>query len=169
MACRSVAAGTLSRGRTRSAPVRLRPGSPSRGHRARDQSKHSRRLQSTPHIVRYPATVGGGQSIAVGLDTAIPARMAINRGATLYIAGWCFHESRPIRHVCFVVDGEEQPVMASNMPRRGIVAHSSSSKRTKSWRGGFWGHALLRTRDAAHVTDVSLRVRAGSDVVDHRL
>jgi len=81
-----------------------------------------------------------------GLDTPMPETMLVKRAAALYLAGWIFHRTRPIRKVEIVVDGHPQPVIASHMPRYDVYRQwrDATSNSTYPYRSGFWALVELR-------------------------
>ena len=90
--------------------------------------------------------------------------------ATVYVAGWCFHETRPIRTVEIVVNGMPQSVMASHMPRYDVFRRFRlvSARGNSAYRSGFWAIVEVGT-GGAKVAQLSLRVRIDGAAHHHAL
>jgi len=92
------------------------------------------------------------------VETDVPARLAVRPTRVLYVAGWCFDEQHPIRHLELAVNGRSEPVIAARMPRYDV----HQQFRRQSWAGmayrsGFWGIVTLGA-DGGSTAHLTLRV-----------
>jgi glycosyltransferase involved in cell wall biosynthesis len=106
-----------------------------------------------------------GQDLIAQLDVPLPSRLAVGSGTAVFVAGWCVAPSGPIRGLCLVVDGVEQPVAAFRMPRRDVfdALHPDGDRPSRDdpgstgYRSGFWGTARIAARDRPGPINVAVR------------
>jgi GT2 family glycosyltransferase len=94
----------------------------------------------------------------VGLESPLPAELAVGKGTALFVAGTCFAPGEALESLVLLVDGEEQPLGAFGMPR----LETLRANEPDGYRSGFWGMAQIRS---APVT-LALRARFGSGAVE---
>ena len=78
----------------------------------------------------------------VHLDAPLPDALAVGGGTALFVAGWCVAGHGRIARLRFAVDGVEQPVAASGMPRLDVLRalHPGTAEEAAGgYRSGFWG------------------------------
>src|SRR4051812_19286900 len=78
----------------------------------------------------------------VHLDAPLPDALAVGGGTALFVAGWCVAGRGRITRLSFAVDGVEQPVAASGMPRLDVLRalHPGTAEEAAGgYRSGFWG------------------------------
>ena len=114
-------------------------------------------------------------ALQVNLDSPLPAAISIGGGTALFICGTCFDERHGLSGLAFVLDGQEQPVMAYGMPRLdyfrmlhpafapgkagpGAEPSSDEDPQLRSYRSGFWG--LVRVSAAPPTGELELGLRA---------
>jgi hypothetical protein len=99
----------------------------------------------------------------VQLDSPLPDTLAVGAGTALFVCGWCVSGEAPVRELTFVVDGEEQPVMAHGMPRRDVLEALSPDPPSGAFRSGFWGIVRIAGgRPAGAEVELLLRDGAGA-------
>jgi glycosyltransferase involved in cell wall biosynthesis len=115
-------------------------------------------------------------TLHVALEAELPSELAVGAGTALFICGWCFSPEARVRELCFVLNGEPQPVAASGMPRldpfRALhptldpfrsdrISHDPDSEEDPllhSYGSGFWG--LVTIGPAAPGSRLELTLRA---------
>jgi hypothetical protein len=129
----------------------------------------------TAHRTQASPTSRSG--VDVRLDTPLPRELAVGRGTAVFVCGTCFAAGARIDSLAFVVDGEDQPVMAAGMPRldllralhpgldpfatAGMAVDEASAEDPllTSYRSGFWGFARIAPREGTAPRRIELRVR----------
>jgi glycosyltransferase involved in cell wall biosynthesis len=96
--------------------------------------------------------------VLVGLESPLPAELAVGKGTALFVAGTCFSPGETLEALVLLVDGEEQPLGAFGMPRLETLRANDPD----GYRSGFWGVARIRS---APVT-LGLRARLGNGTVE---
>jgi glycosyltransferase involved in cell wall biosynthesis len=96
--------------------------------------------------------------VLVGLESPLPAELAVGKGTALFVAGTCFAPGETLEALVLLVDGEEQPLGAFGMPRLETLRANDPD----GYRSGFWGIARIRS---APVT-LGLRARLGNGTVE---
>ncbi len=97
------------------------------------------------------------------LDYELPRKLTVGGGTALFVCGWCFCREARIRSLAFLVDGEQQPVIAHGMPRLDPLRALEDSEEDPfghSYRSGFWGIARIAGPRAGDPDNVRLAVRA---------
>jgi glycosyltransferase involved in cell wall biosynthesis len=94
--------------------------------------------------------------LQVNLDWPLPAGISIGAGTALFVGGTCFDAEAEISSLCFVLDGEEQPVWAWGMPR---LDHSRAwaDHGERSYRSGFWGLVVVESSPPRETLELALR------------
>ncbi len=120
----------------------------------------------------------------VQLDYELPSEVAVGAGTAVFVSGWCFSPSAPIRGLTLLVNGRPQPVGGERMPRldpfRALhpgldpfatddVAEdpSSADPRLLSYRSGFW--AMVEIEPPIEPEGWQLELRAELDGGGHAL
>ena len=116
----------------------------------------------------------------VNLDWPLPANLAIGAGTALFVGGTCFDAEAEITSLCFVLNGQEQPVAAHGMPRLDHfrVLHpgldrddlrsaqsdpnSADDPGMRGYRSGFWGLVAVEPGAAGGTLELELRARLAS-------
>jgi hypothetical protein len=100
----------------------------------------------------------------VRLDAPLPETVAVGAGTALFVCGTCFAPGARTGRLTLVVDGEEQPLMASGMPRLDLLRASGEPA---SYASGFWGFA--RIRPGGDTVSIGLRAQVGGGVMESEL
>jgi glycosyltransferase involved in cell wall biosynthesis len=102
----------------------------------------------------------------VRLDAPLPETLAVGAGTALFVCGTCFAPGARVSALTLLVDGEEQPLMASGMPRLDLLQAEGDPA---AYRAGFWGFARIAPRAPGPLT-LALRARpAGGGELDAEL
>ena len=100
--------------------------------------------------------------LRVGLESPVPADLAVGAGTALFVAGTCFAPGEPVESLVLLVDGEEQPLGAFGMPRLETLRANDPD----GYRSGFWGMARIvsraRRRSALRAAARERRGRGGA-------
>jgi len=99
-----------------------------------------------------PPTVARGE-LELQLDSPLPAELAVGAGTALFVSGTCFAATARIASLTLLVDGEEQPLTAQDMPRLDLMREVAQPA---AYASGFWGIARIGPRE----TPVELALRA---------
>ena len=95
-------------------------------------------------------------TLEYGLDFPLPESLKVGAGSALFVCGWCFAPGGTLDELRLVVDGEEQPLMASGMPRHDVWDALGDGA---SYRSGFWGVARVHAGPAGREAELALRAR----------
>ena len=96
--------------------------------------------------------------LRVGLESPVPADLAVGAGTALFVAGTCFAPGEQVESLVLLVDGEEQALGEFGMPRLETLRANDPD----GYRSGFWGLARIVS---APVT-LALRARLGNGAVE---
>jgi glycosyltransferase involved in cell wall biosynthesis len=106
----------------------------------------------------------------VQLESALPPRLAVGRGTSLFVYGSCFHRSRPITDVKLLLDGVAADPLAQRMPRTDLYEallaeqHSDpdaghrSEVAGEAYRSAFWGFLDIPPRSKAGRAEIGVSV-----------
>ena len=100
--------------------------------------------------------------LRVSLDLPLPDTIAVGAGTAVFVAGWCAAPGDRVVELAFLVDGAEQPVAASGMPRLDV----SRDVEPDGYASGFWG--TVRITRAPCVLALRARLADGT-VLTHEL
>src|SRR5204863_663291 len=87
------------------------------------------------------------------LVTALPDRLTVGRGTALFLEGRCSHPAGHVSGLRVLVDGEEHPVIAHDMPRPGATGPGDR----------WWAIVPFGPRSAPGRVTLSLRAHVGGD------
>jgi glycosyltransferase involved in cell wall biosynthesis len=97
--------------------------------------------------------------VRVGLESPLPAELAVGKGTALFVAGTCFAPGERLESLTLLVDGEEQPLGAFGMPRlETLRAHEPDG-----YRSGFWGLARIAPRTGPVTLALRARLESGAE------
>src|SRR3954471_3459346 len=96
--------------------------------------------------------------LRVGLESPVPADLAVGAGTALFVAGTCFAPGEQVESLVLLVDGEEQALGGFGMPRLETLRANDPD----GYRSGFWGLARIVS---APVT-LALRARLAGAAVE---
>jgi GT2 family glycosyltransferase len=96
--------------------------------------------------------------LRVGLESPVPADLAVGAGTALFVAGTCFAPGEQVESLVLLVDGEEQALGGFGMPRLETLRANDPD----GYRSGFWGLARIVS---APVT-LALRARLAGGAVE---
>lgn len=97
------------------------------------------------------------EQLVVGLEIALPGRLALGRGNAMVIAGHCYHPSVRTRDLWLEVDGDRQPVDHHGLPRQDVFDRAGP-KRGRAFKSGFVGIATVSPRARPGPVEVSVAV-----------
>ena len=102
--------------------------------------------------------------LRIGIDTELPARIAAGKGNALFIAGWCFAESRILR-LELVLGDERTAAMAFALPRADLEAELAAEH---AYLSGFWGIVPIHEHPDTTRAELSLAavLDDGSEIVE---
>jgi glycosyltransferase involved in cell wall biosynthesis len=112
-----------------------------------------------------------GPALRFGLESELPAQVAVGRGNMLMLHGWCAHAQRPIRRLEVVVDGECQPLLVQGTPRPDLAQGLSPAvSRDSGYRSGFLGLVALGEIAEPRRIEIGLAARlAGGSAASRRV
>jgi glycosyltransferase involved in cell wall biosynthesis len=87
------------------------------------------------------------------LVTELPDRLSIGMGTALFLEGRCSHPGGPVAALRVLVDGDEHPVIAHDMPRPGAAGPGDR----------WWAIIRFGRRSGPATVTISLRARVGGD------
>src|SRR4051794_8076975 len=96
--------------------------------------------------------------LRVGLESPVPADLAVGAGTALFVAGTCFAPGEQVESLVLLVDGEEQSLGEFGMPRLETLRANDPD----GYRSGFWGLARIRSAPVA----LALRARLAGGAVE---
>ena len=81
--------------------------------------------------------------LRAAVESAIPNRVYVGRGAVLFVHGWCYHEERRIARLSLRVGDQRHEVPAHSMPRADLLRERDPARDPggHAFHSGFW--ALL--------------------------
>jgi glycosyltransferase involved in cell wall biosynthesis len=122
-----------------------------------------------------------GSGLMVRLDTRLPS-VPVGSSTAIFCSGACFHRHQEIRGIELVLDGEQQQLAASRMPRLDLfqmlhpgltpgqgasTTHdpaSSDDPEIRCYRSGFWATLPIEARDRPGKIELGVSVRLGNGV-----
>jgi len=57
----------------------------------------------------------------LGLDHDLPERVAVGKGTVVVVSGWCYHDDHRVTDVCVSVDGRQEAMRATGLPRPDVA------------------------------------------------
>ena len=84
--------------------------------------------------------VGATPRLRAAVESAIPNRVYVGRGAVLFVHGWCYHEERRIARLSLRVGDQRHEVPAHSMPRADLLRERDPARDPggHAFRSGFW-------------------------------
>ncbi len=101
--------------------------------------------------------------LRAAVESAVPKRVHVGRGAVLFIHGWCYHERETIARLWVGVGGERHPVSAHSMPRADILRASDPGRDPggNAFRSGFWALVAIPAIEQPAEAELELVVSLG--------
>ena len=83
---------------------------------------------------------GATPRLRAAVESAIPNRVYVGRGAVLFVHGWCYHEERRIARLSLRVGDQRHDVPAHSMPRADLLRERDPARDPggHAFRSGFW-------------------------------